>query len=55
MTGVAFAAYATVRMQSMHSLDDSLHARAAQAAHADTLDALSQRGDPAVGAGRRAT
>ena len=46
VTGVAFAAYATVRMQSLHSLDDSLHSRAAQAAHADTLDALSREEIP---------
>jgi two-component system sensor histidine kinase MprB len=46
VTGVAFAAYATVRMQSMHSLDQSLHARAAAAARADTLDALSQQRIP---------
>jgi two-component system, OmpR family, sensor histidine kinase MprB len=41
VSAVAFAAYATVRMQSMHSLDSSLHSRAAQAAHAGTLDVLS--------------
>jgi two-component system sensor histidine kinase MprB len=46
VTGVAFAAYATVRMQSMNSLDSSLHARAAQAAHADTLEALSREEIP---------
>jgi two-component system sensor histidine kinase MprB len=46
VTGVAFAAYATVRMQSMNSLDESLHSRAAQAAHADTLDVLSREKIP---------
>jgi two-component system sensor histidine kinase MprB len=46
VTGVAFAAYATVRMQSMNSLDESLRTRAAAAAHADTLDALSQQKIP---------
>jgi two-component system sensor histidine kinase MprB len=46
VTGVAFAAYATVRMQSMTSLDESLRSRAAQAAHADTLDVLSREKIP---------
>ncbi|MBV9830133.1 MAG: HAMP domain-containing histidine kinase [Marmoricola sp.] len=46
VTAVAFAAYATVRMQSMHTLDSSLHTRAAQAAHADTLDVLSSEEIP---------
>ncbi len=46
VTGVAFAAYATVRMQSMNSLDESLHSRAAKAAHADTLDVLSREEIP---------
>ncbi len=46
VTGVAFAAYATVRMQSMNSLDQSLHTRAAQAAHANTLEALSREEIP---------
>lgn len=41
VTCVAFAAYATVRMQSMDSLDRSLHSRAAAAARSDTLAALS--------------
>ena len=41
VTAVAFAAYATVRMQSLHSLDSSLHSRASQAASVGTLDALS--------------
>lgn len=42
VTAVAFSAYATVRMQSLTALDESLHTRAAQAAHADTLDSLSR-------------
>jgi two-component system sensor histidine kinase MprB len=42
VTGVAFAAYATVRMQSMNSLDESLHSRAAQAAHDNTLETLTR-------------
>jgi two-component system sensor histidine kinase MprB len=46
VTVVAFAAYATVRMQSMESLDESLRSRAAQAAHADTLDVLSREKIP---------
>ena len=46
VTAVAFAAYATVRMQSMNSLDESLRSRAAQAAHADTLDVLSRQNIP---------
>ncbi len=46
VTGVAFAAYATVRMQSMNALDQSLHTRAAQAAHTDTLDVLSRQEIP---------
>ena len=46
VTAVAFSAYATVRMQSMRALDESLHTRAAQAAHADTLDRLSQQQIP---------
>ncbi len=46
VTVVAFAAYATVRMQSLDSLDESLHTRAAQAAHADTLDVLSRQKIP---------
>lgn len=41
VTCVAFAAYATVRMQSMDSLDRSLQSRAAAAARSDTLAALS--------------
>lgn len=39
---VAFAAYATVRTQTVNSLDESLRSRAAQAASTDTLDALIQ-------------
>jgi two-component system sensor histidine kinase MprB len=51
VTGVAFAAYATVRMQSMNSLDESLHSRASRAAHASTFDELSQEITPwALGA-----
>src|SRR5690349_15602906 len=51
VTGVAFAAYATVRMQSMNSLDESLHSRASRAAHASTIDQLSQEITPwALGA-----
>ncbi len=46
VTAVAFAAYATVRMQSMHTLDSSLHTRASQAAQADTLDVLSSQEIP---------
>ncbi len=38
VTGVAFAAYATVRMQSINSLDESLHSRAVQVAHTKALD-----------------
>lgn len=39
---VAFAAYATVRAQTISALDDSLRARAYVAAKSDTLDALAQ-------------
>jgi two-component system sensor histidine kinase MprB len=46
VTAVAFAAYATVRMQGMNSLDESLRSRAVQAAHADTLDVLSRQNIP---------
>ncbi len=46
VTGVAFAAFATVRMQSMSSLDQSLHSRASAAARTDTLDALSRERIP---------
>jgi two-component system sensor histidine kinase MprB len=46
VTAVAFAAYATVRMQSLHSLDNSLHSRASQAAHVNTLDVLSNESIP---------
>ncbi len=42
VTAVAFSAYATVRMQSLEALDESLRTRAVQAAHADTLEALSR-------------
>ncbi len=49
VTGVAFAAYATVRMQSMNSIDRSLHTRASAAANPATLlasagPAASRRG-----------
>lgn len=46
VTGVAFAAYATVRMQTLQSLDDSLRSRAAQAAHTDTLEVLQRQQVP---------
>jgi two-component system sensor histidine kinase MprB len=46
VTGVAFAAYATVRMQSMNSLDQSLHTRASQAARSGTLETLAQQQIP---------
>ncbi|SDS94207.1 two-component system, OmpR family, sensor histidine kinase MprB [Nocardioides scoriae] len=46
VTGVAFAAYATVRMQSLDSLDESLRQRAAGVAHIDTLQALQQQQVP---------
>jgi two-component system sensor histidine kinase MprB len=39
---VAFAAYATVRAQTISALDDSLRARAYVAANSDTLGALAQ-------------
>jgi two-component system sensor histidine kinase MprB len=46
VTGVAFAAYATVRMQSLDALDESLRSRAAQAAHTDTLQELQRQAIP---------
>ncbi len=46
VTGVAFAAYATVRMQSLSSLDESLRSRAAQAAHTGTLEELQRQRVP---------
>lgn len=46
VTAVAFAAYATVRMQSLDSLDESLTNRAAQAVHTDTLEVLQQQQIP---------
>ena len=52
VTAVAFAAYATVRMQSIDSLDASLHARAVRPRTPDTLDALARRRDPDLGARR---
>ena len=53
VTAVAFAAYATVRMQSMESIDRSLHTRAAAAANPTTLLALQAQQLPswALGAG----
>ncbi|MCW2786622.1 MAG: histidine kinase [Marmoricola sp.] len=42
VTVVAFAAYATVRAQTIGALDESLTSRAAQAASSDTIDALAQ-------------
>jgi two-component system, OmpR family, sensor histidine kinase MprB len=39
---VAFAAYATIRTQTVGALDDSLEARAYAAARTNTLDALAQ-------------
>ncbi|MCW2868172.1 MAG: ATP-binding region, ATPase domain protein [Marmoricola sp.] len=52
VTGVAFAAYATVRMQSLDSVDTSLHQRATVAAASATQDAMSGNAIPpwAVGA-----
>ena len=46
VTGVAFAAYATVRMQSMTALDDSLHTRARQAAGIITRELLTSESVP---------
>jgi len=43
---VAFAAYATVRAQTVGALDDSLLSRANQAATTNTLDALAQERIP---------
>jgi two-component system sensor histidine kinase MprB len=53
VTAVAFAAYATVRMQSIESIDRSLHTRAAAAAKPEPLAALARREVPAwaLGAG----
>ena len=53
VTVVAFAAYATVRMQSMDSIDDSLHTRAEAAAKPGPLAALDEGRVPtwALGAG----
>jgi two-component system sensor histidine kinase MprB len=42
VSAVAFAAYATVRTQTVGALDDSLRARAYAAARTNTLDALAQ-------------
>ncbi len=46
VTVVAFAAYATVRAQTVGALDDSLHSRAEQAAERNTLDALASEAIP---------
>lgn len=46
VTVVAFAAWATVRTQTMGALDESLRARAHAAAGSDTLDALAQESIP---------
>ncbi len=46
VSAVAFAAYATVRAQTVGALDDSLLSRAHQAATTDTLDALAQERIP---------
>jgi two-component system sensor histidine kinase MprB len=43
---VAFAAYATVRTQTLGALDDSLRSRAYTAAKTNTLDALAQQSVP---------
>ncbi len=53
VTGVAFAAYATVRMQSIESIDRSLHTRAEAAAKPERLASLARREVPAwaLGAG----
>jgi two-component system sensor histidine kinase MprB len=47
VTGVAFAAFATVRMQSMDSIDRSLHARASAIAKPQLFEALGSREVPA--------
>ena len=52
VTCVAFAAYATVRMQSLSSLDESLRSRAAQAAHTGTLERAAAATGAGLGAGR---
>jgi two-component system sensor histidine kinase MprB len=46
VSAVAFAAYATVRTQTIGALDDSLRARAYAAAKTDTLDALARESVP---------
>jgi two-component system sensor histidine kinase MprB len=46
VTGVAFAAFATVRMQSMDSIDRSLHTRASQAAKPEVFEALVRQDIP---------
>lgn len=46
VSAVAFAAYATVRAQTVGALDESLRARAYAAAKTNTLDALAQQSVP---------
>lgn len=46
VSAVAFAAYATVRTQTIGALDDSLLSRAHQAARTDTLDRLAAQRIP---------
>ena len=46
VSAVAFAAYATVRTQTVGALDDSLRARAYAAAKTNTLSALVQQSQP---------
>ncbi|WP_246004249.1 sensor histidine kinase [Nocardioides marmoriginsengisoli] len=46
VSAVAFAAYATVRTQTIGSLDDSLLSRADQAAATNTLDVLAEKQIP---------
>lgn len=46
VTAVAFAAYATIRAQSQHALDESLRSRALAAEQRDTLDALASDSIP---------
>ena len=46
VTGVAFAAFATVRMQSMDSIDRSLHTRASAIAKPQLFEALGSREVP---------
>jgi two-component system, OmpR family, sensor histidine kinase MprB len=46
VTVVAFAAYATVRSQTLRTLDDSLHSRAVVAARTDPIDVLGGQSVP---------